>query len=146
MRKKNLLLIVLAILVSGFSVAQAQDTPEQLKSNAVEMRGDASSEEISVDEIINKLDSESLELKSEDAERSVNRFIEFDNWTNWYIRCYINGNYQGTVAPWSELRIRLPRNDVYRFYAEARFEGGVTYTWGGVDRFINGPFQWSLYD
>jgi hypothetical protein len=147
MKKSLIFLLPVMMLFAGLTTAYAQDADNQVSTNATEMRGDAANEEIRVDDELNVENPDIANLKSDDAgERAMMRHVEFDNWTPWYIRCYVDGIYQGTVAPYSELYIRLPRTETYRFYAEANFRDGSKKYWGGINRYVSGSFKWSLYE
>lgn len=147
MKKSFIFLLPVMMLFAGLTSVYAQDADNKLSTNATEMRGDATAnEEIRVDNIFNVENPDIANLKSEDeGDRAMIRHVEFDNWTPWYIRCYVDGVYQGTVAPYSEMYIRLPENRTYRFYAEARFNDGSRKYWGGINRYVSGSFKWSLY-
>lgn len=143
----TMLMLPLLLLFCGLNSAFAQEA-DKLSSNAVEARGDIHQEEIHDHEMMNTLDAEfdaPAYKVDEDGERAAARFVKFDNYTNWYVRCYINGVLQGTMAPWGSLTIYLPRADTYRLYAVAPFSDGPDKVWGGINRYVSGSFTWSLY-
>jgi len=151
MKKSNivklLLVPMLLFVMANLQVAFAQEA-DQLSTNAVEARGEMDAEEVQDHEMMNTLDAEfeAPSYKSdEEGERSAARYVKFDNYTNWYIRCYVNGVLQGTMAPWGSLTIYLPRSETYRFYAVAPFSDAPDKTWGGINRYVSGAFTWSLY-
>ncbi len=53
-----------------------------------------------------------------------------DNYTPWIIQVYIDGDYQGTVAPWGDLDLLAIAGWPTNAYARADFTDGSTITWG----------------
>lgn len=141
------LIPVLLVLAVNVNQVNAQEA-DILSTTAVEARGDVEIEEIKDHEMVNDLDAdfEAPAYKSDgEGERAAARYVKFDNYTNWYIRCYVNGVLQGTMAPWGSLSIYLPSSQNYRFYAVAPFRDAPDKTWGGVTRYVSGAFTWQLY-
>jgi len=56
--------------------------------------------------------------------------IVFDNWTNWWIKCYVDGWYRGYVAPWGELTVYNVGVGPTSLYARADFTDGSWKYWG----------------
>ena len=143
-----ILMPVLLFATAMLNFAQAQEA-DQLSTTAVEARGDGDTEEIKDHDFLNELDAifEAPAYKSggDEGERASSRYVKFDNYTNWYVRCYVDGVLQGTMAPWGSLTIYLPRSETYRFYAVAPFRDAADKTWGGINRYVSGGFTWSLY-
>lgn len=141
--KKVIVLFVSILAVSTTAIAQ---DVESIRTNSIQMRGTAVNEEIKSDSTLNIVGAEIPVMKSKDEAERGTRYAEFDNWTEWWVRCYIDGQYYGMVAPYSELRIRLPYDATYRLYAEVRFTNASTRYWSGINRYIGSSFQWSLYE
>jgi hypothetical protein len=57
----------------------------------------------------------------------------FDNNTKWYIDCYVDGYYEGYVAPWGDGSIFVD-GGVTKLYAKAEFTDGSWKSWGPVTR------------
>lgn len=145
----NLLLIIPILCLSVFfaNEANAQEA-DTLITSSVEVRGDVEVEEITGADFINDLEAqfEAPSYKTDElGERGAARYVKFDNYTEWYIQCYVNGVFQGTMAPWGSLTIYLPRSETYRFFALAEFRDAPTKTWGGINRYVSGQFDWRLH-
>ena len=55
--------------------------------------------------------------------------VVFNNYSPWYVKCYVDGNYRGTIAPWGALNFPTG-NGATMLYARADFDDGSTYRWG----------------
>ncbi len=56
-------------------------------------------------------------------------WVKYNNYTPWWIECYADGRYAGTVAPWGDFTANVGAG-VTTLYARARFTGGSVSTWG----------------
>lgn len=66
--------------------------------------------------------------------RSTSRQIRYgtvvaDNWTDWPIDIYIDGQYRGTVPDWGELTRDVVAGTT-TIYGRCEFDDGTVYTWG----------------
>jgi len=55
--------------------------------------------------------------------------VVFNNFSPWYVKCYVDGDYRGTIAPWGALNFPTG-NGATLLYARADFDDGSTYRWG----------------
>jgi len=55
--------------------------------------------------------------------------VTFNNFSPWYVKCYVDGNYRGTIAPWGALNFPTG-NGPTSLYARADFDDGSSYRWG----------------
>lgn len=142
------MLLPFFLLLSAVNPAAYAQDADHLATTAVELRGDEDTEELVDVDFVNSLDAdiEAPAFKSdEEGERAAARYVKFSNYTPWFIQCYVNGVLQGTMAPWGDFTIYLPRSETYRFYAVAHFDDGSRKTWGALNRYVSGAFTWSLY-
>lgn len=70
--------------------------------------------------------------------------IIIDNYTNFTIDIYVDGNYRGTIAPWDKRTTwAVPGNT--KLYAKALFNDGSYYYWG-PDVVVTGyEYTWELH-
>jgi hypothetical protein len=68
--------------------------------------------------------------------------VKFDNWTGYDIACYIDGEYQGTMADWSYL---YAHNVVTGTHTLTATHGSLY--WGPTTALIeeNQTYDWNLY-
>jgi len=71
--------------------------------------------------------------------------VVFNNYSPWYVKCYVDGNYRGTVAPWGALNFPTG-NGPTLLYARADFDDGGSYRWGPRQfLYYSGyQYQWRL--
>jgi hypothetical protein len=55
--------------------------------------------------------------------------VTFNNFTPWYVNCFVDGLYRGTVAPWGAMTFATG-NGVTTLYARADFVDGTALNWG----------------
>lgn len=55
--------------------------------------------------------------------------LHIDNRTQWKIRIYVDGDYQGTVGPFGDM-LRRADPESYKVEGVALFDDGSTLTWG----------------
>ncbi|MBS4012138.1 MAG: hypothetical protein KGZ97_00050 [Bacteroidetes bacterium] len=67
--------------------------------------------------------------------------VIFDNWTNLYLKCYVDGSYQGYVSPWGDGAVTVGAGETTA-YAVAEFDDGSRLTWGPITRTCYG--DWTL--
>lgn len=78
----------------------------------------------------------------EEGERSSYSRLRIDNWTGWWVKIYIDGDYVGNAAPWGELTTHVPSGPV-RMYARADI-GPDHLSWGSLSRNIDRTYTWKL--
>ena len=71
--------------------------------------------------------------------------VVFNNYSPWYVKCYVDGNYRGTVAPWGALDFPTG-NGPTLLYARADFDDGSSYRWGPHQFYYysGNRYQWRL--
>jgi hypothetical protein len=71
--------------------------------------------------------------------------VVFNNYSPWYVKCFVDGNYRGTVAPWGALDFPTG-NGPTMLYARADFDDGSSYRWGPRQFFYytGNRYQWRL--
>ncbi len=67
--------------------------------------------------------------------------LHFDNHTRAYIRCYVDGDYVGSMGPGGDLFDY--EVGVHSMYAVAVFDDGSTISWGPIE--VDSPYHWGLY-
>ena len=71
-------------------------------------------------------------------------FVNFDNYTPWYVEAYVDGTYRGTVAPWGDLDT-VTGDGPTSIYARARFtDGSMKYGGPRNGLCVNEAFRWEL--
>ena len=69
--------------------------------------------------------------------------VVIDNWTDYYIDVYINGNYRGTISPWDKRTTwAIPGEN--RLYAKATFRDGSYLYWGPKETYTGYSYTWKL--
>jgi len=71
--------------------------------------------------------------------------VVFDNYTSWYVDCYVDGRYRGDVAPYGNGKVYVAGGDT-RIYAVAEFTDGSEITYGPLTRYCsNRIFEVKVY-
>jgi len=71
--------------------------------------------------------------------------VVFDNYTSWYIDCYVDAKYRGDVAPYGDGKVYVAGGDT-QIYAVAEFTDGSEITYGPLTRYCsNRVFEVTLY-
>lgn len=77
--------------------------------------------------------------------RGMACYVNFDNYTPWYVEAFVDGTYRGTVAPYGDLDT-VTGDGPTTIYARARFTDGSMKYWGPrTGNCVNDSFVWSLY-
>jgi len=71
--------------------------------------------------------------------------VIFNNYSPWYVQCFVDGNYRGTIAPWGALNFPTG-NGATLVYARAVFDDGSSYRWGPrqFNYYSGYQYQWRL--
>jgi len=69
--------------------------------------------------------------------------IHVDNRTPWYIRIYVNGDYQSTVAPYGDVYY-YAEDGTHVLYGRALFDDGSEKTFGPKTISLDGTYTWRL--
>lgn len=151
MKIKFMKYLVLLFAVTTFTltadVLYAQQAADSVSTGAVQARGDAPDENIEVQTGENVLGEEVEAPASkggDTGERAASRYVNFDNWTGWYIKTFVDGQYKGTVAPWGNLKVYVPAGKTYRLYGRADFNDGSYSYWGSRNRYFGNSLNWRL--
>ena len=92
--------------------------------------------EILLDDRINRAGDPSKAIQSE-AKGAVSRGtdcqVDFDNWTDLQIDCYVDGHLEAAIAPFSKSVFTVGSGNV-KLYARAEFEDGTYMAWGPVSK------------
>lgn len=131
------------MLCAGGSI-YAQDNNENSFSGDVmenRTRG-AKDPEVTIDSRINDsdMDTRAVQPSAKGAQaRGSFRYCTayFDNWTQWYIKCYVDGKLEGSLAPYGEGGVVVAPGST-RVYAKAEFTDGSWKSWGPVTRNCSG--------
>lgn len=55
--------------------------------------------------------------------------VRVDNWTQWYIKIYVDGDYRGTVGPYDDGVVNVYPGET-QVYGRADFNDGSSLSWG----------------
>jgi hypothetical protein len=82
--------------------------------------------------------------KGGEAQRGICQ-AHFDNRTPWFLQCFVDGDYRGTVPPGGDLWPAAGSGDTV-LYARALFTDGSVRTWGPKTVYIpaGSTFNWLL--
>ncbi|MFH0892795.1 MAG: hypothetical protein V2A54_00020 [Bacteroidota bacterium] len=147
--KKLLLFGISVFLFSGFTFAQTKQTgPLFDKLQGVKSEktrgGDPN---IKIEKRVNGDAKESFVIqpstKGSDKPNSVYCDLVFDNWTNYYVNCYVAGNMEGYVSPWGKSTITVAGGDT-KVYVVAELSDGSRMTWGPSNRYCYNQ-EWTVY-
>jgi hypothetical protein len=76
--------------------------------------------------------------------RGMACYVNFDNYTPWFVEAFVDGTYRGTVAPWGDLDT-VTGDGPTEIYARARFTDGSMKYWGPRSGMcVNDAFRWEL--
>jgi hypothetical protein len=109
-------------------------------------RGQGTDENIKSDSYKNDPNDATPAPPSKGGEKTRGAYcaIVFDNYTPWYIKCYVDGSFRGVVGPYSDLSLSFICGET-RVYARADFEGGGYRYWGPrIFYASSGAYRWRL--
>jgi len=136
--KKIVLLIIAGFIFS--TQAFSQDVQKESEKGTLEVTKTKSrgvDDNIKVGKRINSKDNVSTAIQPKEKGGSESRggscYIKFSNWTDWYIECYVNGYYEGYVAPYGDCEVTVEGGST-SLYAIAEFEDGSQTSWGPVSK------------
>jgi hypothetical protein len=134
---------VLAITLATATRSNAQQPPEatagKSETKAQKARGAADSDpNIKVQRGAQTTEPPAPPQKGGQKTRGALCLLTVDNWTPWLIDVYIDGVFEGTVAPWGDGSIFTPDNPVLYARSGASF-------WGPTRaRCVNSTYRWKL--
>jgi hypothetical protein len=139
--KLKLMLFFIGLLVTGALMAQSVDQLTGTKS-----RSGTADPNIKQTEVVNTLEGPAGFVQPVAKGGVATRGQEgckviFDNYTRWYIKCYVDGDYRGVVCPWGDSSFWVGSGST-RAYAVAEFTDGSRLTWGPITRECNG--EWTV--
>jgi len=83
--------------------------------------------------------------KSGEKPRGALCEVMFDNYTDLYVKTYVDGRYAGTMRPWGELYTYAIAGPTV-LYARADYTDGSFDHWGPTRISCNTTFTWRLND
>jgi hypothetical protein len=83
--------------------------------------------------------------KSGEKSRQALCTVVFDNYTDLWIKTYVDGRYRGTMAPWGELNTYAVAGPTI-LYARADYPSGAFDYWGPVKFSCSTRHIWRLDD
>jgi len=130
--KKIALFILAALMITGVSFAQEKNEPTG-SSDVTKGKSRGEDPNIKVAKRLNSADMETQAIQPVDkgarASRGGSCYVTFDNWTSWYIDCYVDGFYEGYIAPSGSGDITVGGGNTC-LYAVAEFDDGDQISWG----------------
>jgi len=139
--KKVVLTLIAGFLATGFLYSQVLPLNDQIGST----KG-AASRGTAVEKPVNSATKTPAAVqpatKGGTASRGGYCEVIFDNWTNYYIDCYVNNNLQGYVAPWGKGTVTVSGGDT-KVFGEATFDDGSKLTWGPQTKSCNNQ-EWTV--
>ena len=141
------LAIAMTFLVPAWVETQSQAKPDQV-SKKESGRGTADAN-VKSDAATNEAGKPSTAPgpaeKSGEKSRQALCAVMFDNYTNLWIKTYVDGRYTGTMAPWGELHTYAIAGPT-RLYARADYTNGTYEYWGPVQVSCTSRYIWRLDD
>ena len=142
--------IVRVALVSCFSILLAISVAAQdnsgSQSNAVKAPASQTDPNIKSNSAVNSEDQKipAPESKGGPKAKGGGCFIRVDNRTSLFINIYMNGGFEGTVAPWGDGVFTIT-SGYAELYGRANFDNG-TYDYFGPREYrcTSGTFTWTL--
>ncbi|HLZ44180.1 MAG TPA: hypothetical protein VKQ05_00705 [Gemmatimonadales bacterium] len=149
-RRTSLITAVLAAsavfaLVSTAS-AQAAAQAKGSTTPAARSRGTATDENIKKPRAANDPAAAAIPApanKGGNQTRGAASVVHLDNWTNYYIDLYVNGEFCATSGPWGDAYCLVPSGSAV-LYGKANFTDGSSLTWGPRAAYVDGNYDWKL--
>lgn len=143
------LLLSLILFIQLFNVQTAISQSEEIiiETGAERGRGSLETDQNIRSEVAINIPGQPVPPPSykggEVGERSSYSRLRIDNWTGWWVKIYIDGDYVGNAAPWGELTTHVPSGPV-RMYARADMTDGDHLSWGSLSRNVDRTYTWKL--
>jgi hypothetical protein len=145
--KKLLLSLVFGLAISTFLFAQVKPNSDQVAGTKIEKSRGVDVNIVakkSVNGVASKSKVVQPATKGAEQSRGGYCYVTFDNWTNYYIDCYVDGYHEGYVAPYGKGNVTVSGGDT-KLYAVAEFDDGSKITWGPQTRYCyNQEWDWSM--
>jgi len=119
--KKLLLITVLSFVVSFNSFAQQKETKVIEGTKVEKTRGE--NPNIKTDFVC---DAQDVAVENPATARGAYCTINFDNYTGYSVKVYVDGDYYGWVSPWSEGAVTV----LSGFTTVYAITSGGTWEWG----------------
>jgi hypothetical protein len=81
--------------------------------------------------------------KSGEKSRQALCAVMFDNYSDLWIKTYVDGRYTGAMRPWGELHTYAVAGPT-RLYARADYTDGTYDSWGPINISCTSRFRWRL--
>ncbi len=137
--KIKIVFLAIGLLLAGSINAQSIDNLTSTKSRG----GDDPN--ITVGEVLNPVNgfTDLVQPEAKGGERTRGAYckVVFDNWTNLYLKCYVDGTYRGYIAPWGDGAVTVGSGSTSA-YVVAEFDDGSRLTWGPIRHDCYG--DWTL--
>lgn len=137
---KTIAILVFFIFGMTFSALAQVNNEKGGTGDASKAKTRGDDPNIKVEQRMNSADQESKAIQSPDKGAPSHRgglcYVIFDNWTDWYLDCYVDGYYEGMVAPWGEGYVTVGAGNT-TLYSVARFDDGSRISWGPVEKYCN---------
>ena len=140
---KKLLIVVLSVSMSLSALAQTEKQPKVIESERI----------MGTNPTVGKLkeatnDKKKAELKDDKAKQGPVYGSEYcdvvvDNYTNLYIKVWVDDEYKGVVGPYGKITVAaLPGKTT--LYARADFDDGSYYYWNPSAFDCSWQYTWRL--
>jgi len=140
-----LALLVVAIALLGPSVFAGQQRGKTVVKHATKLRGESTVKIKNDDGKNTQGHAKELPVaKGGKKTRASTSVVHFDNHTGWIIRCYVDGDYVGSMDGGGDLYVYVS-SGTHTLYARALFDDGSELTWGPDDESVYGTFTYKLY-
>ena len=147
----TLAVAMLSLVCTPETLAQEQPVEEPDGSEDV-TRGRSRGEDPNIDQRRGKNDPNVVDedivrpLEKGGRTRGTVCAVVFDNWTEWYIDCYVDRTYRGDVAPLGKDYLYVSGGNT-QIYAVAEFTDGSEITYGPKTRYCSDDiFTVTLHD
>jgi hypothetical protein len=146
---RTLSLAAVLCLCASTAHAQQKGAKDSLSTRSAVKRGAGQDANIKRDEAVNSKTAAAVKAPAAKGGAKTRGAtagqLHVDNRTGWYIRIYVDGDYNGMVGPFGDV-IGYYGCDNYRLYAVARFNDGSTRTWGPTLVNTCDDFTWRLWE
>ena len=136
--KKLILFVFIGFLFTGLTYGQDQVNLKASGSGDVTKgKSRGADPNIKVTKHVNASDMETLAIQpaekggeaSSRGSGSGTCYVSFDNWTSWYLDCYVDGSYEGYMAPWGSGNVTTGSRTTC-LHVVAEFGNGDQISWG----------------
>ncbi len=141
------LMVLIFVCAPSFTTdtfAQEGQEQEQKAREGATSKGNAKDPNINNDKITNSKDSKAQPPASKGGTaKGAPCEVQLDNWTQWIVKIYIDGEYHGTIGGYDESYTYAVPGRV-KVYARADFDDGSYLYWGPRD-YSCGPNEYVYF-